>query len=65
MSGITVDGLHRLIETLERDAAAKIAELEKKLPAATLTERDALRRQIEEIRVDLKQRIRSFETCLF
>jgi hypothetical protein len=65
MSGITADGLGRLIETLERDAAAKIAELEKKLPAATLAERGALQRQIEEIRVDVKQRIRSFETCLF
>jgi hypothetical protein len=65
MSGITADSSRRLIETLERDAAAKIAELEKDLAAKSLAERAAVRQQVEEIRADLKKRVRALDACLF
>lgn len=65
MSGITADSSRRLIETLKREGAAKIAALEKDLAAKSPTERDALRWQVEEIRADLAKRIRALETCLF
>jgi hypothetical protein len=65
MSGITADSSRRLIETLERDTATKIAELEKGLATKSLAERDAVRQQVEEIRADLKKRVRALEACLF
>jgi hypothetical protein len=65
MSGITADSSHRLVQTLERDAAAKIAELEKNLATKSPAERDAVRRQVDEIRADFKKRVRTLEACLF